>query len=50
MTIADIEERKKARNLMPSLYRKVTLKFGEKDTTAIFYGMDGYTDKMTLKK
>ena len=50
MTITDIEERKKARNLMPSLYRKVTLKFGEKDTTAIFYGLDGNADTMTLKK
>lgn len=49
-TITDTEERTKARNLMPSLYQRITLKFGEKDTTAIFYGVDGNEDKMILKK
>lgn len=50
VTITETSEREKARNLMPQLYNKITLKFDKDKTTAEFYGVDGSKDTMTLKR
>jgi DNA invertase Pin-like site-specific DNA recombinase len=49
LTVTDTKEREYIRNILPNLYKKVTLEFGAA-LKAAFHRQDGETDTMTLKR
>ena len=48
-TVTDTKEREYIRNILPSLYKLVTLEFGDR-IKAVFHRQDGHIDSMTLRK
>ena len=49
LTVTDTKEREIIRNILPNLYKKITLEFGN-PVKAFFHRQDGEVDSMTLKR